>query len=80
MKQADWEEFRGCLLRYKKLKLREINKQNGRKQVFFYHQLSLDNVLSEEANLKFLRGRGYPERYSIEDYVAFLLERLFGRF
>lgn len=76
--QADWEEFRGCLLQYKKLKLREINKQNGRKQVFFYHQISLDNVLSEEANLKFLRGRGYPERYSIEDYVAFLVERLRG--
>lgn len=78
VKQSHWETYRACLLRHDKLKLREVNKQNGRKQVFFYHRVALGNALSERANLNFLRDRGYPERYSQEDYIACLVERLHG--
>jgi len=31
MKQSHWEECRLCLLQYNKLRIREINKQNGKK-------------------------------------------------
>ncbi len=78
IKQEQWEECKGCFLQYGKIKIREIKKQNGRKQVLVYHHLSLAKVLSEEANLKFLRERGYPGQYSIESYVDLLVKRLQG--
>lgn len=70
------EELRAYLLQDKDIKLREIKKQNGRVQVLFYHCNALDNALCNNTNLKFLRGLGYPEQYSLEGYVDFLVARL----
>ena len=70
------EELRVYFLRDKNIKFREIKKQNGRVQVLFYHSTSLDNALCSKASLRFLRGLGYPERYSVEGYVDFLVTRL----
>ena len=75
-KNSAWEEFRVYFLRDKNIKLREIKHQNGRVQVLFYHSTSLDNALCNSAILKFLRGLGYPEQYSVEGYVDFLVKRL----
>ncbi len=75
-KNSAWEEFRVCFLRDKNIKLREIKKQNERVQVLFYHSTSLDNALCNKVNLKFLRELGYPEQYSVEGYVDFLVKRL----
>lgn len=76
--RSQWEKCKACLLQYTELHIQEINKQADGKQAFFYHCSSLNNVLSENSNLRFLRGRGYPEKYSIENYVSFLVERLNG--
>lgn len=70
------EELRVYFLRDRNIKLKEIKKQNGRVQVLFYHSTSLDNTLCNKANLRFLRGLGYPEQYSVEGYVDFLVTRL----
>lgn len=75
-KNSDWEEFRVCFLRDNNIKLREIKKQNERVQVLFYHTTALNNALCNNANLKFLRSLGYPEQYSVEGYVDFLVNRL----
>jgi len=73
-KFSHWEECKLCLSI--KIQLREIKKQNGSVQVFFYHSNSLDTALCNKANLKFLQRFGYPEQYSLEGYVDFLIERL----
>lgn len=70
------EELRFYFLLDKNIKLREIKKQNERVQILFYHYNALDNALSHKTNLKFLRGLGYPEQYSLEGYVDFLVARL----
>lgn len=70
------EELRVYFLRDKNIKLREIKIQNGRVQVFFYHSNSLDNALCNKVNLRFLRGLGYPQQYSVEGYVNYLITRL----
>ncbi|MDO0823135.1 DUF3793 family protein [Desulfosporosinus nitroreducens] len=70
------EELRVYFLRDKNIKFREIKKQKGRVQVLFYHSTSLDNALCSKASLRFLRGLGYPEQYSVEGYVDFLVTRL----
>ncbi|TGE38239.1 DUF3793 family protein [Desulfosporosinus fructosivorans] len=70
------EELRVYFLRDKNIKLREIKTQNGRVQVLFYHSTSLDNALCNKVNLKFLRGLGYPQQYSVEGYVNYLVTRL----
>ena len=53
-----------------------MKKQNGRVQVLFYHSTSLENALCNKTNLRFLRGLGYPEQFSVESYVDFLVTRL----
>ena len=79
IRQWCWEECKLCLLRYSRLRIREINKPNGRKQVFIYHYLSLSDVLSDEANLGFLKEAGYPQQHSVETYVDLLVKRLNGK-
>lgn len=73
-KFSHWEECKVCLS--KKIQLREIKKQTGNVQIFFYHLTSLDAALRSKANLKFLQRFGYPEQYSVESYVDILVERL----
>jgi len=70
------EELKVYFLSDKNIKLREIKKQNGKVQVLFYHYSALSKTLCNKATLKFLQGLGYPEQYSVEDYVDFLIARL----
>ncbi|HBW38800.1 MAG TPA: hypothetical protein DEF89_27550 [Desulfosporosinus sp.] len=73
------EELKIYFSRDKNIKLREIKKQNGRVQVLFYHFTSLENALCSKTKLRFLRGLGYPEQFSVEGYVDFLVTRLNGK-
>lgn len=73
---SHWEECKVCLLLNKSIKLREIRKQNGSAQVFFYHSTSLNTALCSKANSRFLQELGYPKQYSVEGYVDFLVKRL----
>ncbi len=73
------EELRVFFLQDENTKLREIKIQNGRIQVLFYHSTSLDKALCNSANLRFLRSLGYPEQYSVETYVDFLISRLYKK-
>ncbi|MDQ7092325.1 DUF3793 family protein [Desulfosporosinus sp. PR] len=75
-KNSPWEECRAFLGLEKSIEFREIKTKNERIQVLFYHCASLDKTLRSKANLKFLRQIGYPEPYSLEVYVDFLVKRL----
>lgn len=73
-----WKHCKGCLLQHKDLKVREIDRNDKRIKVLFYHEQALQETLSIKVNANFLKSLGYPTTYSLEGYLDLLVERLQG--
>lgn len=74
-----WEESYSCLSQHKELKLKDIRDIRDNKQILFYHLSALKMTLERPIHLRFLKGFGYPENYSLEGYLDHLRERLTGK-
>jgi hypothetical protein len=74
-----WEESYSCLSQHKELKLKDIRYIRDNKQILFYHLSALEMTLERPIHLRFLKGLGYPENYSLEGYLDHLRERLTGK-
>lgn len=72
----DWGFCKYCILENKKINLVEITEGKKIKKVFFYHIKTLDNILRNSSNLEFLKKLGYPQIYSLENYVNFIAHKL----
>lgn len=47
-----------------------------RRQIFFYHQGCLSEILKQKANQKFLKKIGYPLTFEINRYLEILIKKL----
>lgn len=45
-------------------------------KIFFYTPLSLDAVLRDYRNAKFLKSIGYPNVYSLESYITHIVDKM----
>ena len=62
--------------RNKSLLIRTIKRSNTKRQIFFYHRQCLGSVLEKNSVQWFLVSLGYPEQYSMDDYIDHLAARL----
>lgn len=72
----EWETYKSCLFDHTGVRIREIRILNGRLQVLVYHEKALEDTLSHQVTLKFLRSLGYPSNYSLSGYLDILYKRL----
>lgn len=74
--QKIWDEFKALFSQQEQLGLREIRKVNGRQQVIFYHKLTLDTVLRQKDHHEFLRTFNYPDSYSLDSYLNYIVGKI----
>jgi len=60
----------------KKMNYIEFKTSNGCPKVIFYNPISLNETLSDVRILKFLKGYGYPEEYSLDIYLNHLARKM----
>ncbi|MBM7616010.1 DUF3793 family protein [Alkaliphilus hydrothermalis] len=68
--------IKGLFTNSKQVQYKELDFGNDCIKMFFYNPNTLDETLKEARNLKFLKGIGYPEEYSLEVYLAQLINKI----
>ena len=59
-----------------KVSYRIITYKNTSLKVLFYNPQLLNNYLMDHRNLKFLKSHGYPEDYTLNDYLEYLIKNI----
>ncbi|SHG95497.1 DUF3793 family protein [Tepidibacter thalassicus] len=59
-----------------KILFREFSYCNKCTKMFFYNPILLDNTLNEHRNLKFLKSIGYPNEYSLNKYLDYIIDKM----
>lgn len=70
-----YQKYFGFFSDLKYIEIRDFT-HLGRKQLFFYHRESLEEVLNHGVNQKFLIDIGYPSTIEINHYLDILIKKL----
>lgn len=71
-----WEECKKIILNYEEIEIIELEENDNKVKVLFYHSFALDKQLNKKTNLMFLKRVGYPEEYELFKYINYLIMRL----
>ncbi|TCO78651.1 DUF3793 family protein [Marinisporobacter balticus] len=66
------DSFKNC----KKISYKIFHFNHRSTKVFFYNTVSLDTVLSDYQNAKFLSSMGYPKNYSLDHYIDHMIHKM----
>ncbi|MGM0471466.1 MAG: DUF3793 family protein [Bacillota bacterium] len=73
--QSVWNKCKEIILAYDEINILELERNQDRKKVLFYHTSALDNQLTKPYIRKFLIELGYPEHYNLNSYLQHLKTR-----
>ncbi|SHK02315.1 DUF3793 family protein [Paramaledivibacter caminithermalis] len=60
----------------KRITYKSFEFKNNSVKILFYNPKTLDQNLKEYRNMRFLKSVGYPEKYDLEIYVQFIVDKM----